>query len=159
MLARRTLIWILLLTFALAGQELRLSTASVSRGNAGSVSITLSAPGGREPAALEWELFFPMQQVSLDDNSWSPGSAANAAGKLLTCVRQLRRQPEAYSYKCVLAGGQRAIRSGVVAVVKFNIPKTAPRGDAVLRLEGILGASPEAGELEMKPARAAIRIR
>lgn len=157
-LPRKILIGIFSVLLPVFGQELRLSSPVLSPGKAGTVSIRLVSPAGKEPAALEWELFFPVQQVSIQDSSWSPGGAAKSAGKQLTCVRQLRRQPETYSYKCILAGGHKKIRSGVVAVVKINIPRIAPSGAAVLRLENVLGASPTGAKLEMRPARSTVRI-
>jgi hypothetical protein len=155
------LIWTLALAPSLSGQELqlRLSAASMSRGASGSASIELKTPAGREPAAVEWELAFPVQQVDIQDADWSPGAATQAAQKQLSCVRQLRREPEAYSYKCVLAGGRTTLRGGVVAVVKFKIPASAAQGVATLSLTGVVGALPDARKLDIKPAKATLAIR
>ena len=158
-MSSRSRAWLLALVFPLWGQELRVSPLVLSRGKTGSVSIKLSSPAGREPAALQWDLVFPVAQVHVQDGNWSPGSAAHAAGKRLMCVKRLSTKPDTYAYKCMLAGGEKTIRDGVVAVVKIDIPETALSGPAVLRLENVLGASFGAVRLEMKPAQGTVTIR
>jgi len=143
----------------LCGQELRMSLPEIPRGKAGSVSIRLASPAGKKPAALQWDLFFIPRQISIQDNDWALGDAANAAGKKLTCVRQLRKNPETYSYRCLVAGGEKPIGDGVVAVLKISVPQGAAGGQAELRLENALGASREAGSLRIEPTRGDVKIR
>lgn len=158
-MACKSLICVLGLVVPLWGQSLQISSLVLSRGRSGSVSVKLVSPPGKAPAALQWDLIFPVGQVNIEDSGWSVGGAASAAAKQLTCVRQLRKRPETYAYKCILAGGRQTIGNGDVAVVKINIPETAPTGLAVLRLENVLGASSEATRLDMEPAQGTITIR
>jgi len=158
-LACKSLICVLALAAPLCGQELQVSSLVLSRGRSGSVSIKLLSPPGKAPAALQWDLVFPVGQVNIEDTAWSVGGAASAAAKQLTCVRQLRKQPETYLYKCILAGGRQTIGNGDVAVVKIDIPEGAPTGLAVLRLENVMGASSAATRLDIKPAQSTITIR
>jgi hypothetical protein len=143
------------------GQELRLraNPQVVSPGGTGSVSIELKSPAGRAPVALQWELQFPARQVQIEDTGWSAGPDAQTAGKQLVCIRQLRREPESYSYRCVLAGGQNALKDGVMAVVKFRIAQSASPGNAVLSLADVLGTSAKPEKIPVKSSDTVLTIR
>ncbi len=128
MLTVNRLIWVAILAFPLWGQELRVPAAVLSRGDSGSLSIQLSAPPDRAPAALQWDLVFPIGRVDIQDSGWSAGPSAVEAGKQLMCARQLRKNPEAYAYKCMLVGGRAKISNGAVAVVKIKHPQRISGG-------------------------------
>jgi hypothetical protein len=152
------LIWLFAVSLMVNGQTLQVSSVSTPRGESGSVRISLTSPAGSAPAALQWELSYPAEQITIERKNLVVGSAAQSAGKELSCAGRWLKAPQTYAYKCVLAGGQKTMHDGTVALVTFNVPGTASPGRAVLQLSEALGASPEAKEIKIKAGQGAVTI-
>jgi hypothetical protein len=150
---------ILFCVCALSGQELRISSVTACRGKPTSVSIALVSPKNRQPTALQWDLVFPSAQIHIQDGDWAANEGAIAAGKRLSCVRQLRRQPKGFAYKCILAGGGKPIPNGSVAIVKLVAVDAAGPAKPVLRLENIVGVVAGPKQLAIRPTVATITVR
>jgi hypothetical protein len=132
---------------------------AASRGKPTQLSIALVSGTNRRLTALQWELFFPASQIHIEDSDWAAAKGAVASGKSLSCVRQLRRQPEGFAYRCILAGGANAIPNGPIAVVKIVVVDASGSASPVLRLENIFAASAAAVRIAIRPVEATITVR
>jgi hypothetical protein len=99
----------------------------VVRGASGSLLLTLESPQGKALSALQWEFTFP-QNVVVDLADINAGSAAESAQKALTCMgaEQLKDTGKGSVYVCILAGGQKPIPNGPIAVVRYRVPLEVP---------------------------------
>ena len=95
----------------------------VTRGGSGSLLLTIESPEGKAPLALQWEFTFP-PNVAVDLADIAAGSAAESAQKTLTCRAVARTKDGAQGsvYGCILAGGQKPLPSGPIAVVRYRVP-------------------------------------
>lgn len=153
------IICFLFTAWVLSGQTLQVSSVSTTLGQSGSVLISLKSPSGSEPAALQWELKYPAEQISVPDKKIVVGSAAQAAGKDLRCVGHWLKQPQVYAYTCILGGGLKTIRDGTVAVVPFDVAATAHSGQAEIELSNVIGATPEGKAIKVGLAPGVVTIR
>ena len=84
-----------------------------------------SRPRERRRLALQWEFTFP-PNVSVDMADIAAGSAAESGQKSLTCravVDRGKKQGKASCTACILAGGQKPIPNGPIALVRYRVPK------------------------------------
>src|ERR1017187_9145543 len=89
------------------------SGTAAANGNA-TLNLTLTSPGGSEPAGLQWTLTYAPTDIA--SISASVGASGNAAGKSLTC------SASSGSYACLLAGFNTTLmQNGVAAVVSVTI--------------------------------------
>lgn len=143
----------------LSGQSLRPLPAAAAPGDWLSVEIALQSSGDREPAALEWETNIPSRQLEMESERMTRATlVAKDAGKSLACSLA-RRNAEIQLLRCVLAGGQKPIPSGTIALLTFRIPEGTRPGTARIRLQRILGVTHDLKEIPMDPAEAEITIR
>jgi len=117
---------------------LGLSSSLVPPGGTASLNLSLRAGSGGGPAGLQWTITYPPSVIA--DISASPGPAAIAAGKTLSCTAA------SGTYMCLLTGlstsglNINVIQNGVVAVVTATISPGAPT--AAIAVTNALGATP-----------------
>ncbi len=98
----------------MAQDVISLSSGSATVGGTASLDIMLSSPAGSEPAGVQWTFnYSPSDVVSVNV---TPGPAANAAGKTITC------QAGSGKYTCILIGADnKAIQNGVIGTAAFRL--------------------------------------
>jgi hypothetical protein len=140
------------------GPALNISSAAASPGGVAQVVISLNAPSGKEPLALQWELSYASPQLGLESEDLVIGSAAKSAGKSLTCTGR----PEAagkYVYQCILEGGAEGILTGPVAQIAFHVRTTARLGPTSVRLDNALGVRRDGAAVRIQQNQAEVIIR
>ena len=140
---------------ALRAQSFQLTPSSAARGGAGSFLLKL-ASSERAAVALQWEFHFP-PEITAQPGDLVAGSAAEASGKSLACA--LRETSGPQTYRCILAGSQKPIGDGSVAVVKYEVEKKAHPGEVTVRVESALGVSGAGEQIPIAPATGAVAIR
>jgi hypothetical protein len=140
-------------SLTLRGQSLRVSSIRGEPGETIAVEISLDAPAGKAPATLKWETVFPAQLLQAESNGPSPGSAAKESGKSLTCTTR-----KAYSYACVLGGGEKPVGNGPIATFRFKIRDEARIGTATITVEHGEVASGDGAPLTLTDAQGLITI-
>lgn len=107
------------------GDALSLSSGSGAAGSNVALNLSLASPTGSEPAAVEFSVNYPSDQMA--SFTAVAGSAATAAGKSLTCSGQT----------CLLYGlNNQILQNGVVAVLSFQTTANAS-GNLVVQLTTI----------------------
>lgn len=114
------------------GQTLRVSSMSGAPGERISIHVSLESTSTQAATALSWETIFPAGLLEVDGEGPEVGSAAKESGKSLTCAL---RHP--YLYVCLLAGGQKPIANGSVAVFRFRIRAEAHAGTSTLKVDRV----------------------
>jgi hypothetical protein len=150
---RLSIFWLLFGSLVLCGQSLRVSSIRGSPGETIGIEISLDAPTGKAPASLKWETVFPAQLLQAEGNGPSPGSAANESGKSLTCAT-----PKAYSYVCILAGGEKPVGNGPIATFRFKIRDEARIGAATITVDHVEGVSGDAAPMTLGDAAGLVTI-
>src|SRR5579864_741295 len=107
-------------------------------GAAASFQVMLVSPTAKEPVALQWKLSVS-NSITLNI---AVGSDAESAQKTITCasVRD-EQQNKGSTYACVLAGGQKAIPNGVLAIVRVTMRPGLHTGKVLLG--GAIGVLPD----------------
>jgi hypothetical protein len=146
-------VWLLFGSLALHGQSLRVSSVAGAPGETIAVEISLEATAGKAPTALKWETVFPAQLLQVEGNGPSPSSTAKELGKSLTCA-----PPKAYSYVCILAGGQKPVGNGPIATFRFRVQSEARFGPATITVEHGEAVSGDAAQLTLTGAEGLITI-
>ena len=136
------------------GQTLRVSSVSAAPGQKISVDISLDSAAGEAPATLKWEAVFPAELLEPESSGPTVGSAAKDAGKSLTCARR-----QAYSYVCILAGGQKPIANGPIAVLRFQIRAEARSGTSTVRIEQVEAVTKDLKTLKLSGVEGQVVIR
>jgi len=134
-----------------ANPSLEISASTARRGASGSFLITLKPPVGGGVVALQWQLSVGAG-VTIDTGDIMAGSAAESAQKSLTCAARER------AYVCILAGGQKSLPAGTIAVVRYKVGAQAHVGAVTVRIERAVGTSADAKRVEIGSAEAAITI-
>jgi PA14 domain len=112
--------------------HLRVSSATGAPGDQVSVEVAMESPLGRDVVHLRWEAVVPSQLLEVMGGGPDNGIAATESGKLLSCSKQ-----KSYMYVCTLAGGQKPIVNGPIAVFHFRIRADAQPRTAVIRIENV----------------------
>jgi hypothetical protein len=100
-----------------AQSSLALSSGSALQGARGSLALSLAAPTGSAPGALEWVFSYPPGVTGF---TVSPGPSLVAAGKSINCAGT------ASAYTCLASGlNSNAIGNGVAATISFDPPATS----------------------------------
>jgi hypothetical protein len=154
MLTLLSLAWLLFASPLAYGQSLHVSSVGGAPGETVAVGISLDAPVGKEPTALKWVTIFPAQLLEVEGNGPSLSSAAAGSGKSLTCAMR-----KAYTYVCILAGGNKPVGSGAIAIFHFKIQPEARKGPASVRVEQGEAVSADAGRLSLTDAEGLITVR
>jgi hypothetical protein len=142
---------------ALFAQRLQLSTAVASGGEEVAIQLSLVSPDGKTPLALQWDTSVP---VALDIVDWAipKGSAVEGLGKTLTCAAA-ERSAEKIPSRCILAGGQKPIPDGPVAILRLRISRDVQAGSARIRLDQGIAASRDLKQVPLGPVETAVTIR
>ena len=148
---------LLLYTLPLLGQSVRVSSGAASPGRTIAIEIALNSPAATEPLALQWEVGFPAQALALETSGPAVGAAAEAAGKSLTC-RARKGPPGASTWACLLAGGQKHIGNGPVAVLHFAVRANAPAGSHRIVVDKALGVSGSLKRVPIARAEGAVEV-
>jgi hypothetical protein len=148
------LTWVLLSGLsAMFGQDLRVSPVRGAPGERVALEVSLNSPAGKAPAVLRWETIFPGELVDPEGNGPEAGVAARDSGKSVTCAA---RKPS--SWICVLAGGQKPIANGAIAVFHFRIRANARAGTSTFKIRGVEAATLDLREIALKDAEAALTV-
>jgi len=150
----------LLACASLKAQILLLPPSVVRHGTAGTLLLSLQSPPGKAPLALQWEITFP-QNVKVDLADIIAGSAAQSAEKFLTCraFEKAKDSGEGSVYRCILAGGEKPIPNGPVAIVRYQIPAEIRQISGKVRVAKVLGVSADIKKIEMEGVEAAIVVK
>jgi len=151
-----------ILVLASAGawaQILLIPPSMVMRGGSGSLLLQLESPEGKAPLALQWEFTFP-PNVAVDVADIVAGSAAESAQKTLTC-RAVKTKDGAQGsvYGCILAGGQKALPNGPIAVVRYRVPPEIRQIAEKVRVVKALGVTADLKSVELAGTQAAITVK
>jgi hypothetical protein len=141
----------------LPAQTLKLSAAEAARGARAAIEISLKAPKGKAPVALQWETVLPASDLSLIDNDVAIGPAAQQAGKSIACANK-QKTGRTVTSLCILAGGREPIQNGVVARFKLTASENARIGRARIRVERGIAVSIDATEVPMPPVETSVSI-
>jgi len=142
----------------LFGQMLRLSSTSASRGDQVVIELSLESQVGKEPVALQWETSIPATALSLLDEKLPNGSAAGEAGKSLNCAAP-EKAAGTYTTRCILAGSQKSIKNGTVALLRLQVLPDAQIGTARIRVGKGLAVSGDLKSIPLEAAEAEVTIR
>jgi hypothetical protein len=97
----------------------------------------LASPAGKEPIALQWKIALGPEVSALPEDLFA-GDAALEAGRTLTCSAAATPSQGGYIYKCILAGGRKAIANGTIFLVKYRVkPEAKPSAQVVRVSDGI----------------------
>lgn len=118
-----------------------------------SFQIMLVSPPGKEPVALQWKISIP-EGVTIQPADITPGGAPKDAGKSVTCAVTGPKKASGV-VACILAGSQRPIPDGSLAVVPFAMRPAL--SSATIRIGEILGVSRDLKPVKIGPVEAAIR--
>jgi hypothetical protein len=136
------------------GQELHISSVTSHPGTETTLEISFSRPEGIIPLALKWEIIFPAEVLNDEGSGPKAGRAATDSGKSLTCAKR-----KAYSYVCILAGGQKPVPSGPVAILHFKIRADTKTGTVTVRIERAEAVTADISKLTLKDAEGIVTIR
>ena len=148
--------WIVLsflAAFPAMGQFLKVSSGTGAPGELISIEISLDAPAAELPAALKWETIFPAQLLSTEGEP-EIGGRPKKSGKSLTCKAR-----EAYSYVCILAGGQNPIENGPIAIFHFRIHSDASPATSAVRAERVEAITKDLKILKLRTTAGRLELR
>jgi hypothetical protein len=145
-------------TLSLTCQTLQLSSASVAAGQTTKIEILLHAPPAKEPTALQWEVEYPARQVMLEPAGLESGPAAKSAGKQINCAGRWKKAPLTYSYLCILAGGQKVIEDGVIAILNIRAPAGAQPGKYSIRVDRAMAVTHDLKKIMLKKADGVVTV-
>ena len=151
----------MLLAFAsLTAQTLLLPPSVVKHGASGTLLLTLQSPAGKAPLALQWEITFP-QDVTVDLADIVAGSAAQSAEKFLTCKAFEKSKDTAQGsvYGCILAGGEKPIPNGPVAIVLYRVPPEIRQIAGKVRVGKAMGVTANLKGIDIEAVQAAIVVK
>jgi hypothetical protein len=139
---------------------LSIPPSTVVRGASGSLLLTLESPQGKALSALQWEFTFP-QNVVVDLADINAGSAAESAQKALTCMgaEQLKDTGKGSVYVCILAGGQKPVPNGPIAVVRYRVPLEVRQIAEKVRVGKAVGATADLKSVELEGAQAVVTVK
>jgi hypothetical protein len=140
-------------------QTLLIPPSMVRRGGSGSLLLTLASPDGKAPVALQWEFNFP-PSVVVDAADIASGSAAESTQKTLTCSAvKTKDGAQGSTFECILAGGQRPLQNGPIAIVLYRVPVEVRQIAEKVRVTKALGVTADLKSVELKSTQAAITVK
>ena len=150
---------LLALPAALSCQTLSAPPSKTGRATPGTFSLILEAPEDKALAALQWEFSVP-PAIAVAKDDIAPGKAAESAGKSLTCARKADQggAAGAVRYACILAGGERPIAQGPIAVVRYRAQTDVHGAPIRVHIEKALGVSADLKRIEIADTDAIITI-
>jgi hypothetical protein len=116
------------------------------------VRLESSSPA---PVALQWKLVFPKGlMVAIADIM--AGSAAESAGKSLTCVAL--GQTQTPTFACVLAGGKQALGRGTLVMVRYRVMPGVSSIDGKVSVESVVAVTADEKKLDIPSASGVISV-
>jgi trimeric autotransporter adhesin len=134
-------------------QSVALSANAVTAVSGGSASIATSIAnsGGAQPTSVEWTLAYPANAISTV--TVTPGAAAVAAGKTVTCA------PAAGSLLCIAYGmNSNPFPNGDIADANFSLAPSFTSGSAAIQVGGSIAASVAGSAIPSTVSSGAITI-
>jgi hypothetical protein len=122
------------------------------------VELSLTSPAGQEPSALQWDTKVPSSQLGLTEGSPQPGPVAQEADKGVSCAMKATKA-DTQTIVCLVYGGRKPIRNGVVARFSFKIPPQATTGSALILLDNGVAVSADLKRTPIPDTTAIITIR
>ncbi len=141
----------------LAAQSLSLSGAAATRGEEVALELSVDSPTGKEPLALQWDFSIPATLVMVSC-AMPPGSEAERVGKTLKCAAAGKGEGTTES-RCILAGGDKPIPNGPVAMVRLKISKEASAGAMRIRVGQGTAVSRDLKQVPLGPVEATVTVR
>jgi hypothetical protein len=142
-------------------QTVQIVPSAAPRGGAGSLLVTLIAPAGKEPVALQWKMMLGTE-VTAAKKDIVAGPAATTADKAVECAPVTESGQESLTYSCILAGGRKPIANGTIFLVKYRVKQKAARQTAAVRISdgiAVLEQSNQGQKTNLAPAEGTITIR
>jgi len=135
---------------------LELSPSTGKRGGSGSFLILLHAPQGANITGLQWEL--SSAEITVDPADIVIGSAAASAEKRIVCSSPGTGAGRPPTLKCLLAGGQKRISDGPVAIVRYHVGRQVRAGTAIVVLDKILAVTTQTTGLDLGRSEGTVSI-
>jgi hypothetical protein len=139
-------------------QSLLIPPSMVTRGGSGSLLLTLKSPEGKAPLALQWEFSFP-PNVVVDLADIVAGSAAESTQKAVTCRVVKKDGTKGTTYGCILAGGQKPLPNGPIAIVRYRVPAEVRQIAEKVRVAKALGVTADLKSVALEGTEAAITVK
>jgi hypothetical protein len=158
---RRTtaIAFVLALASGLSAQSLSIPPSTVKRGASGTLLLILESPPGKAPVALQWEVTFP-PGVAADLADIAAGSAAELAQKTIACrAAETKNARLGIHYRCLLAGGQKTIANGPVAVIRYRVPLETKQITEAVRVGMALAVTPDLKSVDLEAVRGVITVK
>lgn len=137
-----------------AGPQLEISPSTAKRGGTGVFLIALHASKASEIASLQWEMSIGSDLV-VNAGDIIAGSAAEAAGKSLTCSAPPGKPVKRV---CMLAGGQARIPEGAIAIVHYQVGRKATPDGSMVRVEAATGVTADLKTVNLGSAEGGVSI-
>ena len=128
------------------GQSLRIVPSKATGDTSGPFTVMLELSPGKEPVALQWE-FAVSPVVAIRKTDIEIGRTAKLAGKSLTCVAKASNPG---SQVCVLAGGQKVLGAGPIAVIKCRARAHTHREPIRVAIQNALGVSVDLKRIDIR---------
>jgi hypothetical protein len=138
-------------------QTLEITPAKIQSGSANIFRIVLKANPEKPIVALQWDLV-SQEGLRIEPSGVVPGMATETSGKSVTCARRPSVDGKS-ALRCMLAGGVQAIAAGVIAIVRFEAAKDAPKGGRFVDLTEMVGVSPKLESVSIEKTRTAMIVR
>jgi hypothetical protein len=136
------------------GLTLRISSAAGSPGDDLSAEVLFESRPRSGTVALKWELIVPAQLLEPVGGGPETGPAAIESGKSVTCSMK-----KSYVYSCSLAGGQKPMMTGTIAVFHFKIRTTAVAATTALRIERAMATTMDSKVRSLSNTEATVVIK
>lgn len=135
------------------GQSLHIVPSQADRKASGLFTVMLELSAGKAPVALQWE-FAVSPVAAVRKTEIEIGRSAKLAGKSLTCVAKAS-SPEVHV--CVLAGGQKPLGAGPIAVIHYRARASTQREPIRVAIQHVLGVSTDLKRIEIRAADSVIQ--
>lgn len=139
---------------AMKKRELRISPAAGSPGDEVELELSFQAPEGAEIMALQWQTAVPVQVLEWAGAGPEIGQSARDANKFVRCS-----MTRSYVYTCLLAGGERPLMSGPLAIFHFKIRSGVQRRTTAVQIEQVKAVTLNGQEYNLSSAEAEVNIR
>ncbi len=134
------------------------SPPSQNRSGSGSFQIMLASPAGKQPVALQWNIRVP-DGVTVPAADIVAGTVAESSQKSVKCVenRKDNKGAAGSTYACILAGGQKDIPDGPLAIVKCDFRPGLH--SATVRIENVIAVSADSKHVKIEDAEGTVTAR
>jgi hypothetical protein len=138
-----------------SAQSLKLQSAVVRKGEAGSLFVILDSPAAGAPVSLQWDLILP-KDITASLNDIVMDGALESVNKSLACAAKLETPPR---YSCMVAGGNKAVPNGPIAVVRYRIAVEVRKVSGKVRMENAVGVKSDGSPINFANVEQAIAVK